>query len=62
MTKQKWDVTEEEENRVLLPANDCRRFNGGWVAPPEIKKLWEKRTKEEQVEYNCPKVIDRLRI
>jgi hypothetical protein len=57
----KWDVEFEESNRVNLPANDCRRFNGGSVAPPEITKFWPK-------ENEIPKdpvitevtVIDRL--
>lgn len=59
----KWDVEFEESNRINLPANDCRRFNGGSVAPPEITKFWPK-DGEKPKDPNTIGiiVIDRLQI
>lgn len=65
--KARWDTTEEEEMRVFLPANDCRRFNGGEVASKRIRETWGKpRVKSatrNEVRNNGtePVVIDRLR-
>jgi hypothetical protein len=60
--KTKWDVTEEEENRTILPANDCRRINGGTVAPQKIQKLWRTPPKPQKSPLNSIVVIDRLEL
>jgi len=58
----KWDVDYEESIRVDLPANDCRRFNGGGVAPPSVTKFWPKEGEKPGETPELPiKVIDRLR-
>ncbi len=58
-----WDVSEEEANRINLPANDCRRFNGGQIATPEQQAAWKVRPRTTLVSIakNQLIVINRLR-
>ena len=61
-----WNTDDEDAQRVLLPANDCRRFNGGAVAPPEMRALWPdaddlETTSGNVFSPNFTIVIDRLR-
>ena len=57
-----WDTSPEDQIRVDLPANDCRRFNGGQVADESITKFWPKEGEKpaEAVIWSV-KAIDRLR-
>jgi hypothetical protein len=49
-----WDVSEEEKNRVILAANDCRRFNGGQIASKRDQAIWtsDLETKAEPEQYD----------
>lgn len=62
ITKITWGVSDEEENRTTLPANDCRRFNGGIVAPPKIQKLWRTPPERQKSSSTPIIVIDRLKL
>ena len=57
-----WDTSAEDEIRIDLPANDCRRFNGGEVPGKSVTKLWPKEGEppSEPIILKV-KVIDRLR-
>lgn len=62
-----WNTDDEEDQRAFLPANDCRRFNGGLVATPEIQALWflgvdEKTITDDVLPVNLVLAIDRLRL
>lgn len=64
--KRSWNTDDEDDQRAFLPANDCRRFNGGEVAQPEIQALWFSGADKETITgdvlpANFVLVIDRIR-
>lgn len=41
-----WDVSDIDP--VTMFPKDCRFYNGGAIAPPEIRKLWKEEAEKEK--------------
>lgn len=54
-----WDV--EDLDRINLPANDCRRFNGGYICPEPLIKTPKSRRQTPVGDKSEVIFFDRLR-
>ena len=51
--QQQWNVSDCDP--VNDPPKDCRLYNGGRIAPPEVQKFWATREELEIINKNDPK-------